>query len=330
MVSAAGHHDEPISGHLRPATPLLRADDTVAETLTRIRREGIGDGVAYLYVVDGHERLLGIVPVRRLLAAGPDEPLAGVMLTSVVSVPHTATLLEACEYFVLHRFLAFPVVDGDGKVVGVIDAEVFADEVLDLAERRQLDDLFEAIGVRVAQARDASPLRGFRFRMPWLLATIAGGTGCALLAGLFEATLAESLVLAFFLTLVLGLSESVAVQSVALTVQALHVAGPTLAWYRGALWRELRTALMLGVTCGALVGLTVLAWRGDRTAALAIGASIVMTQFAAAFWGTSVPAALHALRLDPKVAAGPVALALTDLGTVTLYLGTAAIVLGRG
>jgi magnesium transporter len=330
MRSPAGHHDEPVLGYVRRATPLLRADDTVGDALARLRREGMGDGAAYLYVVGGDEHLLGVVPARRLLAAAPDERLASLMLTAVISVPHTATLLEACEYFVLHRFLAFPVVDDDGKVIGVIDAGVFADEVLDLAERRQLDDLFESIGVRVAQAREGSPLRGFRFRMPWLLATIAGGTGCALLAGLFEATLAESLVLAFFLTLVLGLSESVAMQSVALTVQALHVAGPSLAWYRRAVWRELRTAAMLGAASGTLVALTVVLWRGDVTAALAIGVSIVLTQFAAAFWGTSVPAALHAMRLDPKVAAGPVALALTDLATIVLYLGAGTVLLSRG
>ena len=315
---------------MRRAAPLLRSEETVGETLARFRREGMGDGVAYLYVVDDRERLIGVVPARHLLAAAPEERMANLMLPSVVSVPHTATLLEACEYFVLHRFLAFPVVDDEGRLVGVLDAGVFTDEVLDLAERRQLDDLFEAIGVRVALVRDASPLGGFRFRMPWLLATIAGGTGCALLAGVFEATLAESLVLAFFLTLVLGLSESVAVQSVALTVQALHVVGPSLAWYRRALWRELKTAVMLGAACGMMVAMTVLVWRGDGRAAVAIGVSIVMTQFVAAFWGTSVPAVLHALRLDPKVAAGPVALALTDLATILLYLGAGTVLLSRG
>jgi magnesium transporter len=269
MWSPAGHHDEPILRHVRRAAPLLRSEQTVGETLARFRREGMGDGVAYLYVVDDRERLVGVVPARHLLAAVPEERMANLMLPSVVSVPHTATLLEACEYFVLHRFLAFPVVDDEGRLVGVLDAGVFTDEVLDLAERRQLDDLFEAIGVRVALVRDASPLGGFRFRMPWLLATIAGGTGCALLAGVFEATLAESLVLAFFLTLVLGLSESVAVQSVALTVQALHVVGPSLAWYRRALWRELKTAVMLGVPAGRWSDRTGVAGRrqgrgGDR------------------------------------------------------------------
>jgi magnesium transporter len=330
MWSPAGHHDEPILRHVRRAAPLLRSEQTVGETLARFRREGIGDGIAYLYVVDEGEHLLGVVPVRRLLAAPPEERIAAVMLTAVVSVPHTATLLEACEYFVLHRFLAFPVVDDESRLVGVIDAAVFTDEVLDLAERRQSDDLFEAIGMRVALVRDASPLRAFRFRLPWLLATIAGGTGCALLAGIFEATLAESLVLAFFLALVLGLGESVAVQSIALTVQALHVVGPSLAWYGRALFREIGTALLLGGACGTLVALIVLLWRGDGTAALAIGASIVLSLLIAAFMGLSVPAALHALRLDPRVAAGPIALALTDLATIVLYLGAGTVLLGRG
>jgi magnesium transporter len=330
MWSPAGHHDEPILRHVRRAAPLLRSEQTVGETLARFRREGIGDGIAYLYVVDEGEHLLGVVPVRRLLAAPPEERIAAVMLTAVVSVPHTATLLEACEYFVLHRFLAFPVVDDESRLVGVIDAGVFTDEVLDLAERRQSDDLFEAIGMRVALVRDASPLRAFRFRLPWLLATIAGGTGCALLAGIFEATLAESLVLAFFLALVLGLGESVAVQSIALTVQALHVVGPSLAWYGRALFREIGTALLLGGACGTLVALIVLLWRGDGTAALAIGASIVLSLLIAAFMGLSVPAALHALRLDPRVAAGPIALALTDLATIVLYLGAGTVLLGRG
>jgi magnesium transporter len=330
MWSPAGHHDEPILRHVRRAAPLLRSEQTVGETLGRFRREGIGDGIAYLYVVDEGEHLLGVVPARRLLAAPPEERIAAVMLTAVVSVPHTATLLEACEYFVLHRFLAFPVVDDESRLVGVIDAAVFTDEVLDLAERRQSDDLFEAIGMRVALVRDASPLRAFRFRLPWLLATIAGGTGCALLAGIFEATLAESLVLAFFLALVLGLGESVAVQSIALTVQALHVVGPSLAWYGRALFREIGTALLLGGACGTLVALIVLLWRGDGTAALAIGASIVLSLLIAAFMGLSVPAALHALRLDPRVAAGPIALALTDLATIVLYLGAGTVLLGRG
>ena len=111
----------------------------------------------------------------------------------------------------MHKFLAFPVVDEQGRIVGVVDVSFFTEEVFDIVAGQE--EVFEAIGFHVAQVREASPLRAFRFRFPWLLATIGSGTVCALLAAAFELTLAKSLVLAFFLTLVLGLAESVSVQS---------------------------------------------------------------------------------------------------------------------
>jgi magnesium transporter len=93
------------------------------------------------------------------------------------------------------------------------------------------DDVFEALGFRLAQIRGASPWRVFRYRLPWLLATVGAGTACAVLAGAFEATLASSLVVAFFLTMVLGLNESVSMQSMTLTIQALRVNTLTRRWF---------------------------------------------------------------------------------------------------
>jgi magnesium transporter len=114
-----------------------------------------------------------------------------------MAIPHTATLLEACEAFVLHKFLAFPVVDEQRRLVGVVDVGFFTQEVFDMTEETEhVDEIFESIGFHVAQVRDASPLRAFRFRFPWLLANIASGTACAVLASAYELTLAKSLVLA--------------------------------------------------------------------------------------------------------------------------------------
>src|SRR5438034_1574833 len=121
------------------------------------------------------------------------------MVKRVVTIPHTATLLEACEAFVLHKFLAFPVVDEQRRLLGVVDVGFFTQEVFDMAEETErVDEIFEAIGFHVAQVRDASPLRAFRFRFPCLLATIASGTRRAVLGSSEELTLAKSLVLAFF------------------------------------------------------------------------------------------------------------------------------------
>ncbi len=321
MIQNPDHLQQPVMTVARKDVATLRQDLTVREALDAIRGHDLGQKIVYFYVVDADERLVGVVPTRRLLTAALDRPLRDIMVPRVVAIPHTATLLEACEAFVMHKFLAFPVVDDQRRILGIVDVSFFTQEVFDIAGRQE--EVFEALGFHVAQVRDASPLRGFRFRFPWLLATIGSGTVCALLVGAFELTLARSLVLAFFLTLALGLGESVSIQSMTVTIQALRATRPTLRWYLRALWREAGTALMLGAACGVLVGLIVWLWRGHVLAGVSIGSSLFLAMGAGCLIGLSIPSALHALKLDPKIAAGPVTLALADICTLLFYFGIA-------
>jgi magnesium transporter len=323
----AEHLEESVLAFVRKDFTTLKQGLTVAEAFAAIRQQGIGEKVIYFYVVDDEERLVGVLPTRRLLMASLDQSIFDLMIRRVIAIPQTATLLEACELFVLHKFLAFPVVDEAQRLVGLVDVSLFAEEVFDMAEREQMDNVFEAIGFRVSQVRHASVLRVFRFRFPWLLANIASGTICALLAGAYEATLAKTIILAFFLTLVLGLGESVSVQSMTVTIQALRATRPTWHWYATALRREVTTALLLGSGCGLVVGLIVWLWRGTALAGFVIGLSILLTLGAACLIGLSVPALLRALKLDPKIAAGPVALAFTDIFTLLFYFNLAAFFL---
>ncbi len=123
-------------------------------------------------------------------------------------------MLDACEFFGLYKFLAFPVVDEQRRVVGIIDANLFAEEILEAGDTEDQSrsreavpvgpEFFAALGFRLEQIRGASAWRAFRFRFPWLLVTVTGGTLSAILAGFFEATLAGTLIIAFFLTMVLG------------------------------------------------------------------------------------------------------------------------------
>ena len=129
------------------------------------------------------------------------------------------------------------------------------------------------------------------------------------------------------MTLVLGLGESVSIQSMTLTIQALRAVSPSRRWYLTSLWREVRTAALLGVSCGTIVGLTVWAWRGSGLAGAVIGSGILLSLLAACEFGLSVPTVLHALRLDPKIAAGPITLALTDISTLLAYFTLAALFL---
>src|SRR5437868_8942219 len=307
---------------------------SVAEALERIRREGVGERVIYFFATDTNGRLVGVLPTRRLLTAPLEAPLTEIMVRKVVAIPASATVLEACEFFVLYKFFAFPVVDSARRVVGVVDVSLFAEEMMEAGEREEErmarlgDDVFEALGFRLAQIRGASPWRVFRYRFPWLLATVGAGTACALLAGFFEATLAGSLVIAFFLTMVLGLNESVSMQSMTLTIQALRANTLTRRWFLHNLRREMATALLLGGACGAVVGLIVWLWRHDLSGAAVVGGSIVMSLFTACLFGFSVPSLLHRLKLDPKIAAGPVTLAVTDFVALAFYFSLAWLVLG--
>jgi magnesium transporter len=318
--------NEPVLDHVRRDFPRLAPEMTVESALESIRRLGLGERIVYFYVVDGEGRLLGILPTRRLLMGGPHERLDELMIRRVVTLPDSATLVDACERFVLHRFLALPVIDAQRKMIGVVDVDLFTQEVFDFAEREQTDGLFEALGFRLSEVRDASAVRAFRFRFPWLLSTIASGSVCAVLASRFESTLARSLVLAFFLALVLALGESVSIQAMTVTIQALRSIRPTWKWFTRALSRELATAALLGLGCGITTGAVVSVWRGPSPAAFAIGSSIALAIVFAAFFGVAVPSLLHALRLDPKIAAGPLSLALSDVTTLLCYFLVATAV----
>jgi magnesium transporter len=319
MTDNTQHLQAPITAYVRKDFPQLSDNMTVQQALDFIRQQGVGEQIVYFYVVDDRESLAGVLPTRRLLTAPLDRRLADIMVRQIVAIPGTATVLDACEMFVMHKFLAFPVIDDRRRIIGIVDVNLFRDEIFGIAEHEKMDEVFEVLGFHISQVRDASPVRAFRFRFPWLLTNIVSGTICALLAGAYATTLAKSLVLAFFLTLVLGLGESVSIQSMSVTIQALRAIRPSLAWFLKSLRREAGTALMLGSACGVLVGLIVWAWRGALLTATVVGGSIILTLGAACLFGLAIPSLLHWLRLDPKIAAGPITLALTDIATLLFY-----------
>lgn len=323
----AGRLEQPVMSVARRDVALLDRSMTVQSALDAIREKGLGEKIVYFYVVDAEGRLAGVIPTRRLLTEPLSRPIDEIKIAKVTAIADTATVLDACEMFATHKFLAFPVVDSDRRVVGVVDVLEFAGEVFDISERGRANDVFELIGLRLSQAQKAGAWRGFRARFPWLLATIGSGLVCAFLTSVYALTIAKSLALAFFITMVLGLGESVSAQSMTMAVQALHTMRPDLRWYLSALRRETAAGLLLGVACGIAVGLLVLVWLNSPAMAASIGLSIALTLVAASFVGLTIPAILHALRLDPKIAAGPVTLAVADIFTIVFFLGLATLLL---
>jgi NhaA family Na+:H+ antiporter len=137
-------------------TPLL-VDQTVDEALCWLRRHPPPGRVIYFYVVDDDGRLEGVVPTRRLVLSPPGTTLSEIMVGKTVALPASATVLEACEFFIQHRLLAFPVVDNEGRLLGVVDIDLYTEELSRLDRATVVGRLVEPI-VRFMQVESSGGL----------------------------------------------------------------------------------------------------------------------------------------------------------------------------
>jgi magnesium transporter len=310
---------DPVTLHMRTDFAKLHAQQTIGQALAEIRANRPAGRIVYFYVVDEQDRLVGVLPTRSILLSQEDATVDGTMIRNLITLPQSATVLDACECFMLHRLLAFPVVDEQQKILGIVDVELYTDELHDLDQRETNEDLFQLIGVHVSQAQQVSSWAAFRDRFPWLLANIGGGILAAFLTGMFEAELQQVVALALFIPVVLALAESVAIQSVSLSLQALHGKRPTLPMILAKLQREAMTGIMLGAACAFAVGLVATLWLRQWVLTVCVLGGIIGGVTSAALIGVAMPNVLRWLNREPQVAAGPVALALTDMVTLMCY-----------
>ena len=317
---------DPVRRHLRTDHARLPAAATVGAALDHLRANPPGGRIVYFYAVDDDGRLVGVVPTRRLLTAPLDTPVRDVANPNAVALPHTATVAEACEFFVLHRLLGFPVVDDDRRLLGVVDVSLYTDEVTDL-DRREAEGRPVPTRRRAFTGRPAGrPRGGVPHAVPVADGERRRGLTAAAITGLFEAELREAVALALFVPVVLALAESVAIQSVGLSLQSAgKPAGRSAA---GLLRGEAAAGGLLGLACAAAVGGVALLWQGAGPVAWAVCGGVAGGVTAAALLGAAVPLAASggctASRRSPP---GPVALALTDVATLLAYFGLARVLL---
>ena len=315
--------DDPVTRHMRTEFAKLSPNLTTTQALTEIRSKPLQGRIVYFYVVDNTDSLVGIVPTRRLLFSSESTRIQEIMVQKLIVIPESATVLDACEFFLFHRLLAFPVVDSKKRILGIVDVELYTDELLDLDRRETSEDLFQLIGVHLSEVHQASSFKAFRNRFPWLLANIGGGIFAAFLTGFFQAELKAVVALALFIPVVLALAESVAIQSVSLSLQALHGKQPTWKSILAKLRKEFLTGTMLGVACALFVGSVATIWLNQLPLTFCILGGIIGGVTGAAVIGVAMPNLLRLVNREPGVAAGPVALALTDIVTLLVYFSIA-------
>jgi magnesium transporter len=313
----------PVKDFAIPVHTTLHQDQTIEEALVSLRQRKIDEKIVYFYVVDDEGRLQGIVPTRQLLLKDPHHKIKEVMGFSVIRVYEDQTLEEAMELFSSHQLLALPVVDKNEHLKGIIDVQVYIEESLDIADSLHNRDVFQILGLNLEMGKRRSPWLSYRVRMPWILCNMGGGIACAVISFFYQAVLAQVLLLAMFIPLILTLSESISMQSM---TQSLNlVRQPHVSWRRmfHRVFTEGKMVVLLALTCALTVGVISLFWGGGFGPSITIAVSLFVSITLSASVGASVPILLHARALDPKVASGPVVLMLVDIMTTALYLSLA-------
>jgi magnesium transporter len=294
-------------------------DETVAQSIERIRNATSGDRIAYFYATTRADKIRGVVPARRLLVSRPETLVADIMIEPVVTIAESSTLRDALTLLADRRLMAVPIVDEHGHLNGVIDLEHYTRDAIDLEQREAAETVFQLVGVHIENEK-ASVWGQFRGRFPWLLCNVASGLTAALITGGFDDLLKKAVALAFFFPLVLGIAESVSIVAVTLGLQQMHHPG------KGFL-REYRIAPVLGLAAGLVVSATALLWLKSFPIAEILMVSILMGAMIGTTLGLFLPRLIHRWNLDPKIAAGPAVLAITDILTLTGYLSLAKLIL---
>jgi magnesium transporter len=293
--------------------------ETVAQSIERIREATNGDRIAYFYATNRRDQIRGVVPARRLLVSKPETLIEEIMIGPVVTILESSTLRDALTLLADRRLMAVPIVDEHGHLNGVIDLEHYTRDAIDLEQREAAETVFQLVGVHIEQER-SSVWSQFRGRFPWLLCNIASGLVAAAVTHHFDDELRKVVALAFFFPLVLGIAESMSIVAVTLGLQQMHHPG------KGFL-REYRVAPALGLGAGLLVGAAAFAWLQSYLIAEVLVAAILLGAMIGTTLGLFLPRLVHKWRLDPKIAAGPAVLAITDILTLTGYLGLAVLLI---
>lgn len=315
-----GDLNKPVKELYHVVDSVVYSDQSIEAALEELRKKQMEQKIIYFYVVDRENKLLGVIPTRKLLLENPKHIIRDIMEFSVVRLTENQTTQEAMELFAKHKLLSLPVVSISGVLLGVIDVNFYFEESVDVASLQHKQDIFQFIGLSLEEGKRRSLWKNYSLRMPWIFCNIFGGLVCALISHFNAMVLTNTVLIAIFIPLVLTLSESVAMQAM---TQTLHFVKMSVRYGRKRAWREWKTVAFMALSAAIIVGVISLLWEGGKLPSFTIALGILLSITISASFAIILPLILHRNNLDPKVASGPVVLMLTDILTTTIYLSLA-------
>lgn len=297
---------------------------TVEECFKKIRRESINKETVYTCYVTEKRKLLGTVSVKDLLLAESNIPVSEIMDTNVLSVNAYEDKEVVAQMFSKYDILALPVVDHDDRIVGIVTV----DDAMDVLEEEATEDIERMAAI---SSTDKAYLKTdvfsiWKTRIPWLLLLMLSATFTGVILNSFEESLSAFPVLISFIPMIMGTGGNAGGQSSATVIRGMAVGEIELHDILRVLWKELRVALMCGVTLAVtgylklyffdsmLLGLDV-----SYHEMLVVSLTLMITVFAAKIVGCALPILAKAVHLDPAVMSGPFITTIVDVLSLVVY-----------
>lgn len=315
------HYEEYTAGSIMTTEYVsIPETSTVRSAMTILRKEAPeAETIYYLFVVDEDHFLTGVISLRDLIIAEEDTLIKDIMNERVVSVPVSEDQEEVARMMKDYDFLALPVIDHRGYLLGIITV----DDIIDVLDEEASDDYSKLAAVSDMDTFDKSPLQAAKKRLPWLLILLFLGMITANIIGVFEKTLDQVALLAVFIPLIAGMAGNSGTQALAVAVRGIATGDIEEQSKLKLLIREAGTGLITGVISGVLVVFLVYFWKGEFLIGLLVGAAISSSIVVATIAGSFIPLLIHRMKIDPAVASGPFITTINDIISILIYLGLA-------
>ena len=280
----------------------------------RIQAENV-ESILVVYVVDDLERLKGIITLKNLILADPNEQIQKLFNKEVISVSTSAPVDEVANLTKKYDLMVLPVVDPLGRLVG----RITIDDVVDLIKDEADEDYQLMSGI----TEDVDPTDKVwilsRARLPWLIIGLFGGIASSRFLALYEGQIMIHPEMAFFIPMIAAMGGNVGVQSSAIVVQG--IANDTLGTKNigQKILKELRVALLNGIICSLLILFYNLAFQDSYELALTVSFALLTVIIFASIFGTFIPMVLNQMKIDPALATGPFITTSNDLLGIVIY-----------
>lgn len=297
---------------------------TVREAVDKLKSFAeLAETINYLYVIDQHRRLVGVVSYRDLLIAEMTEKIRDIMYERVISVLEETDQEEVATLIERYDFLAIPVVNSEHILMGIITV----DDIIDVVIREANEDIEKLSASGKSIDFDTKSFVAAYRRLPWLVLLLFIGVISGSIISSYEATLDKVVALAFFMPMISGMTGNTGTQSLAVVVRGLVSNDIDKRVITRLILRELSVGIIIGVICGILITVIALVWQGNLVLGLVVGSSLLFTLIIGTLAGTVIPLILYKLNIDPAIASGPLITTLNDIFSLVTYFGIATMFL---